>query len=144
LTRFGDTDVFPHLPELIFLRDCEADILKELEALDLDSYGPGSAVEALVARCDYINAHDNIIALGNSGTGKTHVALALGLAACQRGLSEFGCSAGFDAILVAFPSDRDIGGGSGGHGLLEIVGVGLFGRPSRSERPGPTHITASF
>ena len=79
LTRFGDTDVFPHLPELIFLRDCEADILKELEALDLDSYGPGSAVEALVARCDYINAHDNIIALGNSGTGKTHVALALGL-----------------------------------------------------------------
>ena len=40
-----------------------------------------------LARCDYINAHDNIIALGNSGTGKTHVALALGLAACQRGLS---------------------------------------------------------
>ena len=34
-----------------------------------------------LARCD------NIIALGNSGTGKTHVALALGLAACQRGLS---------------------------------------------------------
>ena len=40
-----------------------------------------------LARCDYINARDNIIALGNSGTGKTHVALALGLAACQRGLS---------------------------------------------------------
>ncbi|KDM65260.1 IS21-like element helper ATPase IstB [Acidiphilium sp. JA12-A1] len=40
-----------------------------------------------LARCDNINAHDNIIALGNSGTGKTHVALALGLAACQRGLS---------------------------------------------------------
>ncbi len=50
LTRFGDTDVFPHLPELIFLRDCEADILKELEALDLDSYGPGSAVEALAPK----------------------------------------------------------------------------------------------
>ena len=28
-----------------------------------------------------------VIALGNSGTGKTHVALGLGLAACQRGLS---------------------------------------------------------
>jgi DNA replication protein DnaC len=27
-----------------------------------------------------------VIALGNSGTGKTHVALGLGLAACQRGL----------------------------------------------------------
>ena len=28
-----------------------------------------------------------MIALGNSGTGKTHVALGLGLAACQRGMS---------------------------------------------------------
>ncbi len=39
------------------------------------------------ARCEYIDRKDNVIALGNSGTGKTHVALGLGLAACQRGLS---------------------------------------------------------
>ena len=30
---------------------------------------------------------ENVIAVGNSGTGKTHVALGLGLAACQKGLS---------------------------------------------------------
>jgi DNA replication protein DnaC len=40
-----------------------------------------------LARCEYVVARENIIALGNSGTGKTHVCLALGLAACQRGLS---------------------------------------------------------
>jgi len=40
-----------------------------------------------LARCEYIQRRENIIALGNSGTGKTHVALALGLAACQRGFS---------------------------------------------------------
>ena len=40
-----------------------------------------------LARCEYIVAHDNVIALGNSGTGKTHAGLALGLAACQRGFS---------------------------------------------------------
>ena len=40
-----------------------------------------------LARCEYILRHENIIALGNSGTGKTHVALALGLAACQKGFS---------------------------------------------------------
>ena len=40
-----------------------------------------------LARCEYIERQDNVIALGNSGTGKTHVALGLGLAACQRGLS---------------------------------------------------------
>jgi DNA replication protein DnaC len=40
-----------------------------------------------LARGDYIERRENVIALGNSGTGKTHVALGLGLAACQRGLS---------------------------------------------------------
>jgi len=40
-----------------------------------------------LARCEYIQRRENIIALGNSGTGKTHVALALGLAACQKGFS---------------------------------------------------------
>ncbi len=37
------------------------------------------------SRCEYLIARDNVIALGNSGTGKTHACLALGLAACQRG-----------------------------------------------------------
>ncbi len=39
-----------------------------------------------LARCEYIDKYQNIIALGPSGTGKTHVALRLGLAACQKGL----------------------------------------------------------
>ena len=43
-------------------------------------------VQELV-RCEYIERHENVIALGNSGTGKTHVALGLGLAACQRSMS---------------------------------------------------------
>ena len=38
-----------------------------------------------LARCEYVLRRENVIALGNSGTGKTHVALALGLAACQKG-----------------------------------------------------------
>ncbi|MCP5084692.1 MAG: ATP-binding protein [Alphaproteobacteria bacterium] len=39
-----------------------------------------------LARCAYIDTRENIIALGPSGTGKTHIALGLGLAACQKGL----------------------------------------------------------
>ena len=39
-----------------------------------------------LARCQYIEARENVIALGPSGTGKTHIALGLGLAACQKGL----------------------------------------------------------
>ena len=40
-----------------------------------------------LARCEYIERNHNVVAVGNSGTGKTHIALGLGLAACQRGLS---------------------------------------------------------
>ena len=39
-----------------------------------------------LARCEYIDKYQNIIALGPGGTGKTHVAPGLGLAACQKGL----------------------------------------------------------
>jgi DNA replication protein DnaC len=38
-----------------------------------------------LARCEFLERRENILLLGNSGTGKTHIALALGLAACQRG-----------------------------------------------------------
>ncbi len=40
-----------------------------------------------LARGEFILRRENVIALGNSGTGKSHVALALGLAACQKGLT---------------------------------------------------------
>jgi DNA replication protein DnaC len=49
-----------------------------------------------LARCAFILRRENVImpeaclrhdALGNSGTGKSHVALALGLAACQKGFT---------------------------------------------------------
>ena len=40
-----------------------------------------------LARCEWIDRRENVIALGPSGTGKTHVALGLGLAVCQKGLS---------------------------------------------------------
>ena len=44
-------------------------------------------VVRFAAALDNIERSENVIAIGNSGTGKTHVALGLGLAACQRGMS---------------------------------------------------------
>ena len=40
-----------------------------------------------LARSEYVLRRENVIAVGNSGTGKTHIALGLGLAACQKGMS---------------------------------------------------------
>ncbi|HTT81569.1 MAG TPA: IS21-like element helper ATPase IstB [Stellaceae bacterium] len=62
--------------------------VKELAAFDF------SAVPALdrgavldLAKCDYIARNENVVAVGNSGTGKTHLAIALGVAACRQGFS---------------------------------------------------------
>lgn len=38
-----------------------------------------------LSRCEFLLRRENVLLLGNSGTGKTHLALSLGLSACQRG-----------------------------------------------------------
>jgi len=60
--------------------------VKSLDSFDFKAIPSLNKMLVLeLSRCEYILRRDNIIALGNSGTGKTHIALALGLAACQRG-----------------------------------------------------------
>jgi DNA replication protein DnaC len=61
-------------------------VLKSLETFDFLAMPSLNKVLVLeLARCEYISRKENVLALGNSGTGKTHVGLALGLAACQQG-----------------------------------------------------------
>jgi len=60
-----------------------------------------------LARCEFILRRENVIALGNSGTGKTHAALALGLAACQKGFSvAFTTTAGLVHQLMEARDER--------------------------------------
>jgi len=62
--------------------------VKSLDSFDFKAIPSLNKMLVLeLARCEYIDARENVIALGNSGTGKTHVALGLGLAACQKGLT---------------------------------------------------------
>ena len=59
--------------------------LDTFDFLDIPSVNKQLVME--LARCEYIERRENIIAVGNSGTGKTHIALGLGVAACQKGMS---------------------------------------------------------
>jgi DNA replication protein DnaC len=62
------------------------DVVKTLDTFDFLAIPSLNKQLVLdLARCDYIDRRENVLALGNSGTGKTHIALALGLAACQKG-----------------------------------------------------------
>ena len=60
---------------------------KSLDSFDFKTIPSLNKVLVMeLARCEYTANRQNVIALGPSGTGKTHVALGLGLAACQKGL----------------------------------------------------------
>jgi DNA replication protein DnaC len=62
--------------------------VKSLDSFDFAALP--SLNKALVmdlARSEYVERRENIIAVGNSGTGKSHIGLGLGLAACQKGLA---------------------------------------------------------
>ena len=59
-------------------------VVKSLDSFDflaLPSLNKALVLE--LARSEFIDRKENVLALGNSGTGKTHIALAL--AACQKG-----------------------------------------------------------
>ncbi len=63
-------------------------VVKSLDTFDFAAIPSLNKMLVLeLARCEYILRRENIIALGNSGTGKSHIGIALGLAACQRGFS---------------------------------------------------------
>jgi DNA replication protein DnaC len=70
------------------IRQARFPAVKSLDSFDFAAIPSLNKLLVLeLARCAYIERRENVIALGNSGTGKTHVALGLGLAACQKGLS---------------------------------------------------------
>ncbi len=68
------------------IRQAKFPAAKSLDSFDFKAIASLNKMLVLeLARCEYIDRRENVIALGNSGTGKTHIAL--GLAACQKGLT---------------------------------------------------------
>ena len=62
--------------------------VKSLDSFDFAAFPDlNKALVMELARSEYVERRENIIAVGNSGTGKSHIGLGLGLAACQKGLS---------------------------------------------------------
>ena len=82
--------------------------VKSLDTFDFPAIpSVNKALVMELARCEYVQRRENIIAVGNSGTGKTHVALGLGLAACQRGMSVgFTAAAGLVHELMEARDER--------------------------------------
>ena len=68
------------------IRQARFPVVKSLDSFDFLAIPALNKTLVLeLARCEFLARKENLLLLGNSGTGKTHIALALGLAACQRG-----------------------------------------------------------
>jgi DNA replication protein DnaC len=61
-------------------------VLRTLDEFDFAALPSLNRTKVLdLARGEYIERHENVALIGSIGTGKTHVAVALGLAACEQG-----------------------------------------------------------
>ena len=66
--------------------------LDEFDAHRLEHVSEGCIRE--LATCDFVGKRQNVIMVGNPGSGKTHLAIALGINACCAGLKVRFCTAG--------------------------------------------------
>jgi DNA replication protein DnaC len=70
------------------IKEARFPAVKSLDSFDFTAIPSLNKTLVLeLARSEYVARRENIVAVGNSGTGKSHIALGLGLAACQKGLS---------------------------------------------------------
>lgn len=60
--------------------------VKEIASLQQDALPKGVSLPQILelAKGDYLRDHANVIAVGGSGTGKTHVSIGLGVEACRQ------------------------------------------------------------
>lgn len=111
------------------LREARLPLLKPLEtfkfeeAQDLDV----RLIKELSA-CEYVKESRNIIFIGKSGTGKTHLATALGMEACRQGVrTRFVTGCGLANELIEAKDEKILGrviNRYAGYGLLIIDELG--------------------
>ena len=89
LLRLAELELIDRHQRMVerWIRAARFPAVKTLDILDFPAIPSlNKALVMELARCEYIQRRENI-AVSNSGTSKTHVALGLGLAACQWGMS---------------------------------------------------------
>ena len=69
------------------LREAKFPLVKPLDTFNIEAAADLDArLIKDLSNCDYVKKSRNVIFLGKSGTGKTHLATALGMEACKQGV----------------------------------------------------------
>ncbi len=94
--------------------------LSEFDLAAVPSIEP--AALASLAQGDWIAAGEPVVLLGDSGTGKTHLLIGLGIAACDRGLRvRYATAAAMVNELVEAEDERDLSRVVGKYGRLDLL-----------------------
>jgi DNA replication protein DnaC len=85
------------------IRQANFPIIKTLDGFDFKAIPSLSKQKVLkLAGCEYIKNLENVILVGNSGVGKTHIATALAYEACRKGMKvKFYTAAGLINEMMA-------------------------------------------
>lgn len=92
------------------VREAKFPQVKTMESFDLNAV-PGLDIRLIreMVGCGYIKERRNIIFLGRSGAGKTHLATALGVEACKNDYrTRFACCYGLVNELIEARQERDL------------------------------------
>jgi len=111
------------------LREAKFPLIKPLETFD---FGAAAQLDARLIKelsdCEYVDKSRNIIFLGKSGTGKTHLATGLGMEACKQGIrTRFVTGCGLANELIEARDEKLLGRvvrRYAGYGLLIIDELG--------------------
>jgi len=111
------------------LREAKFPLLKPLETFSFES-APQLDVRLIkeLSTCQYIKQGRNVILMGRSGTGKTHLSTALGMEACRQGIRvRFVSGCGLANELVEARDEKNLGRvlkRYAGYGLLIVDELG--------------------
>lgn len=68
------------------IRQARFPYVKTLDAFDFAAIPSLNKAKVMaLTHCQWIDQHENVLLVGNAGTGKTHLGIALGMLACQAG-----------------------------------------------------------
>lgn len=92
------------------LREAKFPLMKPLEEFQFArAVGLDARQIRQLCSCEYIEQHRNVIFLGKSGTGKTHLATSLGIEACKQGFrTRFMTGCGLANELVEAREERSL------------------------------------
>jgi len=105
------------------VREAKFPLLKALEGFDFAAV-PDLDIRVIreLTGCDYIKEHRNVIFLGRSGTGKTHLATALGVEACRNNYrTRFVSCYGLVNELIEARQERDLRRLIGRHARYDLL-----------------------